>query len=89
MDTTHGSVIVVGAGLAGLATAWRLSRRGFQVALLERTARVGGRSGALREEGFALEAVPPVLTSSDARLLAWIGEVGLRDELLGGLGAVE
>jgi protoporphyrinogen oxidase len=82
VDTTHGSVIVVGAGLAGLATAWRLSRRGFQVALLERTARVGGRSGALREEGFALEAVPAVLTSSDARLLAWIGEVGLRDELL-------
>jgi oxygen-dependent protoporphyrinogen oxidase len=82
VDTTQGSVIVVGAGLAGLASAWRLSRRGFQVALLERTARVGGRASALREEGFALEAVSPVLTPADTRLLAWIAEVGLQDELL-------
>jgi protoporphyrinogen oxidase len=80
--TTQRSVIVVGAGLAGLATAWRLSRQGLQVALLERTARVGGRASALRLEGFALEAVPPVLTPGDTRLLAWIAEVGLRDDLL-------
>jgi protoporphyrinogen oxidase len=82
VGTTQRSVIVVGAGLAGLASAWRLARRGFQVALLERTARVGGRSSALREQGFALEAVPPVLVPGDSRLLTWIAEVGLRDELL-------
>jgi oxygen-dependent protoporphyrinogen oxidase len=76
------SVIVVGAGLAGLATAWRLAQRGLQVATLEREANIGGRAAARREEGFALEAIPPVLSPGDRRLLAWIGEVGMRDDLL-------
>lgn len=82
LSATQRSVVVVGAGLAGLVAAWRLSRRGFQVALLERAGAVGGRAGAARVEGFALEAVPSVLTSGDARLLAWIGEIGMRDDLL-------
>ena len=82
MAPTPKSVIVVGGGLAGLATAWRLSRAGLQVALLEKERRVGGRSGAFREEGFLLELAPPVLTPGDRRLLAWISEVGLRDDLL-------
>ena len=82
MSATQRSVIVVGAGLAGIAAAWRLSRRGLQVALLERETLVGGRAGALRQEGFVLEAIPPVLSPGDHRLLAWIDEVGMRDELL-------
>lgn len=75
-------MIVVGAGLAGVVTAWQLSRRGLQVVLLDRAGRIGGRSAAERREGFALEAVPPVLSSGDRRLLAWISDVGLRDDLL-------
>jgi oxygen-dependent protoporphyrinogen oxidase len=76
------SAIVVGAGIAGLAVAWRLARHGFAVRVLERSQRVGGRAAALREEGTCLEAVPQILHAGDRRLLAWIGEVGLRDELL-------
>lgn len=82
MSAPQRSVIVVGAGLAGIAVAWRLSRRGLQVALLEREIHVGGRAGALRQEGFVFEAIPPVLSPGDRLLLAWIGEVGMRDELL-------
>jgi isorenieratene synthase len=37
------SVIVVGGGLAGLACAYELSQRGFQVTLLERAAQLGGK----------------------------------------------
>jgi oxygen-dependent protoporphyrinogen oxidase len=82
VSATQRSVIVVGAGLAGVVAAWRLSRRGFQVALLDRGDRVGGRAGAERREGFALEAVPPVLAGGDRRLLAWIADVGMQDDLL-------
>lgn len=41
-------VVVIGAGLAGLCSALRLSRAGAQVEILEATDRVGGRSLTLR-----------------------------------------
>lgn len=73
---------MIGAGLAGLAAAWRLRREGLRVTLLERAERPGGRAAAQRENGFALESAPVVLTRCDRHLLAWIEELGLRDELL-------
>lgn len=42
------SVIVIGAGLAGLCSAMRLARAGAQVTILEATDRPGGRSLTLR-----------------------------------------
>lgn len=68
--------------MAGLAAAWRLRHDGFRVALLEAGERPGGRARSERVEGFALEALPSVLTHGDRRLLAWIGEVGARDDQL-------
>jgi isorenieratene synthase len=37
------SVVIVGGGLAGLASAHELSRRGFRVTLLERSPQLGGK----------------------------------------------
>ncbi len=75
-------VVVVGSGLAGLGAATGLVRRGLAVTLLEREARPGGRAACAREQGFALEALSPVLSGADRRLLAWIADVAGRDEAL-------
>ncbi|MEM8780660.1 MAG: FAD-dependent oxidoreductase, partial [Cyanobacteria bacterium P01_G01_bin.49] len=37
------SVAIIGAGLAGLACAYELSQRGFQVTLLEKSPNLGGK----------------------------------------------
>ncbi len=53
------SVVVVGAGLAGLACAYELSQRGFSVTLLERSPQLGGKiaswSVQVRGETFMME----------------------------------
>ncbi|MEU6061945.1 NAD(P)/FAD-dependent oxidoreductase [Streptomyces sp. NPDC047097] len=48
-------VVVVGAGLAGLACALDLSRAGLRVALLEASDGVGGRMRTDRKDGFLLD----------------------------------
>jgi protoporphyrinogen/coproporphyrinogen III oxidase len=52
MDFT---VAVIGAGLAGLAAAWRLSQAGIRVVLLERNAYVGGRTRTDKVDGFNID----------------------------------
>lgn len=68
---TH-PVIIVGAGLAGLACALRLKDRGIPALLLEASDRVGGRVGTDRHEGFLLDRGFQVLLTAypeTARLL--------------------
>src|SRR5262245_57495659 len=45
-------VVVIGAGAAGLAAAWELSRAGRRVLLLEARPRVGGRCWTHRMSGL-------------------------------------
>ena len=53
------SVVVVGAGLAGLAAAYELSQRGFQVTLLEKSPNLGGKIASwtinVGDETFQME----------------------------------
>ncbi len=62
------SVLVVGAGLAGLACAWRLQRAGFDVEVLEREAVPGGRARGRSRDGFLIEPGMGVFASRDNAL---------------------
>ena len=47
--TGHGqSVVILGAGLAGLVSAYELSRAGYTVTVLEARDRIGGRVWTIR-----------------------------------------
>lgn len=51
-------VMVIGAGISGLTTAWRLHRAGVDVGLLEADATVGGVMRSERRDGLILEKGP-------------------------------
>ncbi|MEV7000803.1 phytoene desaturase [Streptomyces sp. NPDC093982] len=55
-------VVVVGAGLSGLACALHLLGAGRRVTLVEREAGPGGRAGRTRLGGYELDTGPTVLT---------------------------
>ena len=58
-------VVIVGAGLAGLATALRLRGAGRDVTVVERGAGPGGRAGVLTRSGYTLDTGPSVLTGPE------------------------
>ena len=69
-------VVVVGAGLAGLSAALRLTGAGRKVTVVERESVPGGRNGLLDKSGYAFDTGPSVLTMPDliADALACVGE---------------
>lgn len=53
-----GRAVVVGGGIAGLATAALLGREGYQVTLLEARDQFGGRTGRWERDGFVFDTGP-------------------------------
>jgi phytoene desaturase len=51
-------VVIVGAGPGGLATAMLLARSGVEVTVVEKQARVGGRTATLDQDGFKFDIGP-------------------------------
>jgi oxygen-dependent protoporphyrinogen oxidase len=51
-------VVVIGAGLTGLTTAFHLTKSGHQVTVLERADRIGGQIHTHEEAGFVFESGP-------------------------------
>ncbi len=55
-------VVVVGAGVGGLAAAIRLAFAGHAVTVLEQSAEAGGKAGRWESSGFAFDTGPSLLT---------------------------
>ncbi len=76
-------VVVIGAGPGGLASAMLLAAAGFEVTVLEREARVGGRTSSFEQEGFRFDRGPTFFLFPE--VLEQIFELcgrRLRDEVL-------
>lgn len=58
-------VVVIGAGMGGLAVALRLRHLGFQVTVFEKQPQPGGRSNLLQENGFRVDSGPTILVMKD------------------------
>jgi len=54
--------IIIGSGVAGLATAVRLAAAGNEVTVLESAATYGGKMGLLEQDGFRFDTGPSLFT---------------------------
>ncbi len=55
-------IVVIGAGVGGLATAARTAVKGHDVVIVEQGSRVGGKLHTYRRDGFAFDTGPSLFT---------------------------
>lgn len=70
------SALVLGAGPAGLAAAFRLSQQGHPVTLLEQRDRLGAGLVASGEDGHLVDAIPPVIFGHQTATLQILKDLG-------------
>ena len=64
MTTDNKTIVVVGAGMAGLTASAYLAREGYRVLLLDKNDRVGGLVGTFDRDGFSFDAGPRAFVNS-------------------------
>lgn len=71
-------VIVIGAGISGLAAAWRLRRGGIEAVVLERSERPGGRIHTVHVNDCVMEAGANFVTDAYTVIPRLAEELGVR-----------
>jgi oxygen-dependent protoporphyrinogen oxidase len=75
-------VIVVGGGIAGLTSAWQLSKAGFDVQVLDAGDAPGGRCREIVLDGVPVRAGARMLYSFYGAVMSLIDELGIADEMV-------
>ena len=73
-------VVVVGAGISGLATAFDLQRRGLAVDVLDAATRAGGVIGTMHRDGALVETGPNSALDTTPRINELLDALGIRNE---------
>ena len=76
------TLVVVGAGLAGLAAAWELQHAGADVLVLESGRRAGGVIVTERRDGFVVEGGPDGFLAAEPDIQDLARALGLGDRLV-------
>ena len=81
MNNVSGKVAIVGAGISGLVTAYRLKKLGFDADVIEASGRVGGVIESFREDGWLSEAGPHTYLETSPRIRELVTAIGLESAL--------
>lgn len=58
------NVLIVGAGIGGLATALRLAKKNYNVEIVEKNSQAGGRVNRICKDGFTFDTGPSFFSMS-------------------------
>ncbi|MBI3125615.1 MAG: protoporphyrinogen oxidase [Ignavibacteriales bacterium] len=75
-------IVILGAGISGLATAFWLNKKGFDVTILEAQSQVGGAMQTNCEDGFLIDFGPNSGLETTPLIRQIVEEVGLSDEMI-------
>jgi len=82
MTTTPKKVVIIGAGISGLTTAYLLDKKGFDVTVLEKKSSVGGSIESVKENDFLFDRGPNSALETTPIISQLVEELNLQDELL-------
>lgn len=71
-DNAIYDVIIIGAGIAGLAAAWKLHQYGRRILVLEKSGGVGGRMATRRISGAVFDHGAQFITARESNFLGWL-----------------
>jgi len=75
--TPMNSIGIIGGGITGLTTAYRLQQNGKSVTLYEASPRVGGAVQSIRKDGYLAEFGPNTMLETSAVISSLIVDVGI------------
>lgn len=76
------SVAVVGAGLGGLTTAYRLKKAGWATSVFEASDQPGGRVQTVERDGYCIDTGASAIADSYTAYLDLVRELGLGSEIV-------
>jgi oxygen-dependent protoporphyrinogen oxidase len=75
-------IVVLGAGISGLATAYWLDKKGFEITILEANSLPGGSMQTESKEGFLIDYGPNSGLETTPLIRKIVDEIGLSDEMI-------
>jgi protoporphyrinogen/coproporphyrinogen III oxidase len=82
MDNGSIKITILGAGISGLATAYWLNRKGFEITVLESKKEPGGSMVTRYEDGFLIDYGPNSGLETTPLIGKLVEQVGLKDEMI-------
>lgn len=75
-------IAIIGAGIAGLSAAYKLTEAGFQAVIFEKEAFVGGRMSSNNLDGFIVDKAAYTIPATHKNLRRFCKEMGMKRSLV-------
>ena len=75
-------IAIIGAGIAGLSAAYKLTEAGFQPVIFEKEAFVGGRMSSKNLDGFIVDKAAYTIPATHKNLRRFCKEMGMKRSLV-------
>ncbi|MGE5401138.1 MAG: protoporphyrinogen oxidase [Ignavibacteriales bacterium] len=75
-------IVILGAGISGLATAYWLQKDGYDVTIIEKNPEVGGAMVSTRESDFLVDYGPNSGLETNPLIGQLVEEIGIKDQMI-------